>query len=462
MDLSSLPVAAGAGLGALAALSGAAVAARRLWHRHRRLARHAAALEAEVERLQDRTWRLAESEERYRSLIEAQLDVIVQRDRAGRITFANERFAELMGTSRETLIGSGERPTVIESGAPRIGADGARVVDEAVRTPDGIRRLSWVETSIAGRDGAPELVRAGRDITERVAAERTLNEARAKAEAASEAKSRFLATVSHEFRTPLNGILGMAGLLLDTAPSPEQTTYIRAVKTSGQALLSLIDEILDFSKIEAGRIDLLAEPFDLRAVVEGVVELLAPKAQGKGIEIAAFVAPEVPARVVGDQDRLRQILVNLAGNAVKFTEAGGVGVIVEQGRDGVLSLAVHDTGPGIAEDRVPSLFEEFEQGDAELSRRHGGTGLGLAITRRIVERMQGEIAVDSTVGEGAVFEQALGVARRLRIVALTANLRNADETSAAAGFDGFLAKPFELAALEALLKDAGTPLARAS
>jgi PAS domain S-box-containing protein len=657
-----------------------------------RLARHAAALEAEVERLQDRTWRLAESEERYRSLIEAQLDVIVQRDRAGRITFANERFAELMGTSRETLIGSGERPTVIESGAPRIGADGARVVDEAVRTPDGVRWLSWVETSIAGRDGAPELVRAGRDITERVAAERTLDEARAKAEAASEAKSRFLATVSHEFRTPLNGILGMAGLLLDTAPSPEQTTYIRAVKTSGQALLSLIDEILDFSKIEAGRIDLLADPFDIRAVVEGVVELLAPKAQGKGIEIAAFVAPDVPARVIGDRDRLRQILVNLAGNAVKFTEAGGVGVIVEQGRDGVLSLAVHDTGPGIAEDRVPSLFEEFEQGDGELSRRHGGTGLGLAITRRIVERMQGEIAVDSTVGAGAVFrvslpmpeaapppvgergfsglrslvlaqspfeapfiarrlreggaevavvetavdalakiattrfglvvvdcafgeevvrsvaeearragiarklillspfdrrefgspaaagfdgyllkpvrahslfqqlaplpgatpsphaagparraargatsrvllaedneinallalksleklgaiadwaktgeealalaesalsgerpayglvlmdirmpgldgfettrrirqlESALGVARRLRIVALTANLRNADETSAAAGFDGFLAKPFELAALEALLKDAGTPLARA-
>ncbi|MFL5076037.1 MAG: PAS domain S-box protein, partial [Microvirga sp.] len=127
--------------------------------RARRLARHAAALEAEVERLQDRTWRLAESEERYRSLIEAQLDVIVQRDRAGRITFANERFAELMGTSRETLIGSGERPTVIESGAPRIGADGARVVDEAVRTLDGVRWLSWVETSIAGRGGAPELVR---------------------------------------------------------------------------------------------------------------------------------------------------------------------------------------------------------------------------------------------------------------------------------------------------------------
>jgi signal transduction histidine kinase/CheY-like chemotaxis protein len=403
MDLAGLPVAAGAALVVLAAAAGAVA----LLRGHLRLRSHAASLEAEVERLQDRTWRLAESEERYRSLIEAQLDVIVQRDRSGRITFANDRFAELMGTSRESLIGSDERPTVIESGPPRIGADGARIVDEAIRTPAGLRWLSWVETAVAGSDGSPELVRAGRDITERVAAERTLEEARAKAEAASEAKSRFLATVSHEFRTPLNGILGMAGLLLDTAPTPEQATYIRAVKTSGQALLSLIDEILDFSKIEAGRIDLAAEPFDIRAVVEGVVELLAPKAQGKGIEIAAYVASDVPARVVGDADRLRQILVNLAGNAVKFTDAGGVGVTVERAGDGRLEIAIQDTGPGIAADRVPALFEEFEQGDAETGRRHGGTGLGLAITRRIVELMGGEIAVDSTVGEGAIFRVAL-------------------------------------------------------
>ncbi|HEX8165917.1 MAG TPA: ATP-binding protein [Beijerinckiaceae bacterium] len=403
MDLTGLPVAAGAALAVLAAAAGAVALVRH----HLRLRGHALALEAEVERLQDRTWRLAESEERYRSLIEAQLDVIVQRDRSGRITFANERFAELMGTSREALIGSDERPTVIESGAPRIGADGARAVDEAIRTPSGLRWLSWVETTVAGSDGSPELVRAGRDITERVAAERTLEEARAKAEAASEAKSRFLATVSHEFRTPLNGILGMAGLLLDTRPTPEQATYIRAVKTSGQALLSLIDEILDFSKIEAGRIDLSAEAFDIRAVVEGVVELLAPKAQGKGIEIAAYVAADVPARVVGDADRLRQILVNLAGNAVKFTEAGGVGATVERAGGDKLAIAVRDTGPGIASDRVPALFEEFEQGDAETGRRHGGTGLGLAITRRIVGLMGGEIAVDSTVGQGATFTVTL-------------------------------------------------------
>jgi signal transduction histidine kinase len=150
-----------------------------------------------------------------------------------------------MGSSAESLMGSDERPTVLEGGPPRIGLDGARVVDEAIQTQAGVRWLSWVETTIPGRGGAPELVRAGRDITERVAAERKLEEARVRAEAASEAKSRFLATVSHEFRTPLNGILGMADLLLDTAPTPEQTTYIRAVKTSGQALLSLIDEILD-------------------------------------------------------------------------------------------------------------------------------------------------------------------------------------------------------------------------
>jgi PAS domain S-box-containing protein len=461
MDFANLPIGAGAELALVSVLLVAAAVVSVLLCRHLRLRSHAAALEAEVERLQDRTWRLAESEERYRSLIEAQLDIIVQRDRGGRITFANERFAELMGTSRETLIGSDERPTVIESGAPRIGADGARVVDEAIRTPAGVRWLSWVETAVAGSDGSPELVRAGRDITERVAAERTLEEARAKAEAASEAKSRFLATVSHEFRTPLNGILGMAGLLLDTAPTPEQATYVRAVKTSGQALLSLIDEILDFSKIEAGRIDLAAEPFDIRAVVEGVVELLAPKAQGKGIEIAAFVAQGVPARVVGDADRLRQILVNLAGNAVKFTDTGGVGVTVERASAGRLTIAVRDTGPGIAVDRVPALFEEFEQGDAETGRRHGGTGLGLAITRRIVGLMGGEIAVDSTVGEGAIFQVGLPLPEAESQAEAQAEAEAAPRTPALAGLRALVLaqSPFEAPFMARRLAEGGAEVA---
>src|SRR4051812_37729803 len=374
MDWGSLPVHAGAGLAVLASMLAAGIFGAAFRRRRKQLAGHAFALESEVERLQDQVWRLAESEERYRSLIEAQLDVIVQRDREGRITFANERFAGLIGEPRAALIGSVARPKILESGAPRVGQDGARLIDEAVQTPAGVRWLSWVETTLAGRDGAPEVVRAGRDVTDRVAFQRTLEQERARAEAASEAKSRFLATVSHEFRTPLNGILGMADLLLDTAPSPEQTTYIRAVKTSGEALLSLIDEILDFSKIEAGRLDLAAEPLDPRALVEGVVELLAPKAQGKGIEIASFVARDVPARVVGDPDRLRQILVNLAGNAVKFTEAGGVGVAVEITPAGELALVVQDTGSGIPEDRLPALFKEFEQGEAGHGRQPEGTG----------------------------------------------------------------------------------------
>jgi signal transduction histidine kinase len=313
----------------------------------------------------------------------------VQRDAGGRVTFANEGFADLIGMPRERLVGSAARFAVVDARAPQMGADGSRRFEEAIDTPHGVRWFSFVETNVAARDGSTETVRAGRDVTERLAVERTVAEARARAEAASEAKSRFLATVSHEFRTPLTGILGMADLLLDTAPSPEQATYIRAVQSSGEALLCLIDEILDFSKIEAGRMDLAAAPLDLHALVEGVVELLSPKAQDKNLEIAAFVARDVPCAVIGDADRLRQILVNLAGNAVKFTESGGVGICVERASDGRIVLAVQDTGPGIALDCLPALFEEFEQGDGSPSRRYGGTGLGLAITRRIVERMGG-------------------------------------------------------------------------
>ncbi|TNC04519.1 response regulator [Methylobacterium terricola] len=363
--------------------------------------------EGEVERLHDLVWRTSESEERYRSLVEAQIELVVQRDAEGRITFANQGFADLLGTTPEALLGTTREADVVETGAMRQRADGARLADVAI-APEGGGPLRWfafVETVTVGRDGRAEVLRAGRDVTERVESARSLEEARSRAESASVAKSRFLASVSHEFRTPLNGIMGMADLMLDTPLSPEQRTYAEAVKTSGEALLSLIDGILDFSKIEAGRLDLAAEPFNPAALVESVVELLAPRAQDKGLEIAADIEA-LPAALIGDSDRVRQILINLAGNAVKFTESGGVGVTASWEAGG-LTLAVHDTGPGIPVDRLPVLFQEFEQGDGSASRRHEGTGLGLAITQRLIDRMGGRLTVTSRPGEGSCFEVRL-------------------------------------------------------
>lgn len=227
--------------------------------------------------------------------------------------------------------------------------------------------------------------------------------AREKAEAQNEAKTRFLATVSHEMRTPLNGILGMADLISQPGLTAEQTSYVEAIRTSGKALASLIDEILDFAKIEAGKIELLAEPFDAASLVEGVAELLAPRAQGKGLEIATSLAPELPRRLIGDAARLRQVLINLAGNAVKFTETGGVGLRASWKAPGLVRFEISDTGPGVPLARQVAIFDEFEQADGSSSRSHEGTGLGLAISRRIVASMGGNLRLEKSTSEGSVF-----------------------------------------------------------
>jgi len=359
--------------------------------------------EASLEQAADRNWEIREAQERAKSFFEAQGDVIVRRDSSGAITYANDAFCALCGRSRPQLLATTFALAVEEQGETRALPDGTRLYDQKLATPQGPRWIAWHEVTVP-TDGTSEMQSVGRDITDRVNAERALAEAREKAEAANRAKSRFLATVSHEIRTPLNGILGMADLLGDTALTPEQATYLKAMKTSGETLLSLIEEILDFSKIEAGRLDLAARPFVLAGFVEEAVELLGPRAQAKGLEICCFVDERLPGKVVGDAARLRQVLFNLAGNAIKFTEKGGVSILVEPGTaPDAIAISVRDTGIGIAADDLSRIFLEFEQGDGGSTRKFGGTGLGLAISKRIVESMGGSIAVDSEPGEGATF-----------------------------------------------------------
>ena len=361
------------------------------------------------ESLADRNWELQEAEQRARSLFESQGDLIVLRNSEGRITFVNDAYCEMAGRLRDTLIGTGFTFEVIEQGDSALETNGTRVHDQKIATAFGPRWIAWREGLVRNDAGAPaELRCVGRDVTDRTESEHALAEARDQADAASRAKSRFLAMASHEIRTPLNGIIGMSGLLLETSLTPEQATYAKAVKTSGDALLSLIEELLDYSKIEAGKIDLEQRPFALAGLVEDITELLAPRAEAKGIEFASYVDERLPTEVTGDTARLRQVLLNLAGNAIKFTETGGVALVVEPGiRPNEISFSVRDTGIGIAPEAQERIFREFEQADDGIARSYGGTGLGLSITERIVKRMSGRITLASQPGAGSTFELSL-------------------------------------------------------
>ena len=232
------------------------------------------------------------------------------------------------------------------------------------------------------------------------------------AEDALRAKTTLFATLTHELRTPLNGILGMAGLLDLGKLEPNAKSYVGAIKQSGELLLELITEILDYSRLEAGHVELDSAPFDPEATMQSVAELLSPRARDKGLEIAVCVRADAPARVIGDDGRLRQILFNLAGNAVKFTETGGVVIEMAPRPNGRIRFNVRDTGPGVVPEKQALIFEEFTQADAGVSRRHGGAGLGLAIVKKLALAMGGEVGLVSRPGFGASFwvELPLGAA----------------------------------------------------
>ncbi len=323
----------------------------------------------------------------------------------------NPAFERLTGLKRDEVVG--RRVTEVIPGIERGDFDWIGTYGDVVKTGEKKRfeqysePLSrWYEVT-AYRPCPGHFVALFDDITERKRSRDELLLAKQCAESATRAKSDFLATMSHEIRTPMNGVIGLTDLLLDTTLTSEQRDFAIMLRHSGESLLSLINDILDFSKIEAGKVELESIDFDIIEAVEGVAELFAEKAQKQGLELLPHIASEVPRHLIGDPNRLRQILANLVGNAIKFTKRGEVSIFVEpihrQGEEVTLRFDVIDTGIGISEAAHEHLFQSFSQADNSTTRCFGGTGLGLAISKQLTELMGGSIGVKSQPGSGSTF-----------------------------------------------------------
>jgi two-component system, sensor histidine kinase and response regulator len=374
-------------------------------------------------RVRAQTAELEKQRNFFRLVIDICPSRIFVKDRQGRFTLVNQALADAYNCTVEQMLGKTSKElgstTAQDDNFRRDDLEVMNAMQEKVMPevtfvgPSG--RIHWLQTvkrPIIGENGVAEYVLGtATDVSARKRAEEAAETARQAAEAANRAKSEFLANMSHEIRTPLNGIVGMTDLVLDTELTSEQREFLDTVKLSADALLDLINDILDFSKIEAGKLDIEAVEFSLRDCLEGTMKTIAVRADEKRLELLCEVSPEVPEIVRGDATRLRQVVLNLIGNAIKFTDKGEVALKVqlasESGVDSIFHFIVSDTGIGIPEEKQKLIFSAFSQADASTTRKYGGTGLGLTISTRLVEKMGGKIWVESEVGRGAQFHFTL-------------------------------------------------------